>query len=112
MTGRALSRRTALAGLALLTGGLPLRSFAAPAEQVIIIAKLKFGPAPADIAVGDTLVWVNKDMFRHTATARDGSFDVDLQPGAEGRVTVTRSGPVEVFCRFHPGMILQLVVKS
>ena len=50
------------------------------------------------------ILWINKDIFRHTATARDRGFDVDLAPGAHARTTVSQAGTFSYYCRFHPGM--------
>lgn len=112
MTGIILSRRTALAGLtAVLAGGTGAVRAAAPAEHVVTVGKMSFGPAPALLVVGDVIVWTNKDPVRHTATARDGSFDIDLPPGTEGRLTLQTPGEIEVYCRFHPGMKLTLTVS-
>ena len=47
---------------------------------------------------------MNADIFQHTATAADGSFDVDLPAGAKGRTILKRVGVVDYFCRFHPDM--------
>lgn len=41
---------------------------AAPRVHTVVIDKLKFGPVPAGIRVGDTILWVNKDFLKHTAT--------------------------------------------
>jgi plastocyanin len=62
------------------------------------------GPAPEVLHVNDIVEWVNADIFQHTATAADGSFDVDLLAGAKGRTILKRVGVVDYFCRFHPGM--------
>jgi plastocyanin len=97
----------ALAG-AVLAGG-PGEAVAAPAVHTIVIARMRFGPAPANVRVGDTILWVNRDMFRHTATARDGSFNVDLAPSASARMVVRRGGATAFYCRFHPGMTGRLV---
>lgn len=70
----------------------------------IEIDKLAFGPAPKGLHVNDVVEWVNQDMFRHTATAADGTFDIDLPPGGKGRTTLRQAGVVSYFCRFHPGM--------
>jgi plastocyanin len=80
--------------------------FAAPVVRtyVIHLKNLKFGPSPDRVKVGDTIEWVNDDLFRHTATARNGAFDVDLQPGAKARVLMKRPGAIEFYCRYHPGM--------
>jgi plastocyanin len=77
---------------------------AAPATHRIVIDKMKFGPVPANIHVGDTILWVNHDMFRHTATATDRSFDVDLPPSSSRPMIVGRAGTISFYCRFHPGM--------
>jgi len=78
---------------------------AEPRTHVIEIGKMAFGPSPANVRVGDTVVWRNKDMFRHTATATSGgSFDVDLPAGGEGSAIMKAAGEVGYFCRFHPAM--------
>lgn len=65
---------------------------------------MKFGPMPATMRVGDRILWVNRDLFRHTATADDKSFDVDLPPGAKKSSVIEKSGATSVVCRYHPGM--------
>jgi len=77
---------------------------AAPRTHVVVIDKMKFGALPADLKAGDTIVWDNRDMFRHTATAKDGSFNVDLPAGAKGKMVVRKSGSIAFICKFHPGM--------
>lgn len=83
---------------------------AAHRSYTIVIEKMKFGAVPAGARVGDTILWVNHDIFRHTATARDGSFNVDLPPGKSAGTTLRRAGTVAFFCVFHPGMKGQLVI--
>jgi plastocyanin len=80
--------------------------FAAPVAKVYIIhlKNLKFGPTPDRVRIGDTIEWMNDDIFRHTATARNGAFDVDLQPGAKARVLLKGAGEIDFYCRYHPGM--------
>jgi plastocyanin len=77
---------------------------AAPRVHTVVIDKMKFGPAPARLRSGDTIIWVNKDMFKHTATARDKSFSVDLPPGTSGKTMIRRSGTIAFYCIYHPGM--------
>ncbi|NEX95011.1 hypothetical protein G3573_19720 [Caulobacter sp. 17J65-9] len=84
---------------------------AAPKVHTIVVADMAYGPAPADVHVGDTVRWVNNDMFRHTATARDGSFDLDMKPKASAETVVKKAGTINVYCRFHPGMKQTLTVK-
>lgn len=84
---------------------------AAPHTYVIMIDKMKFGPVPTNVRAGDVILWVNRDMFRHTATARNGGFNVDLQPGAQARTVVRRPGSIAFYCKYHPGMTGLLRVK-
>jgi plastocyanin len=77
---------------------------AAPRTHVVVIDKMKFGPVPAGVKAGDTIVWENRDMFRHTATAANGSFNVDLRAGAKGKTIVRKAGSIAFTCKYHPGM--------
>jgi plastocyanin len=77
---------------------------AAPQTYVVVIDKLKFGPIPKKLHKGDTIIWANKDILRHTATAANHSFDVDLPAGAKGKTVLKTSGSIPFVCRFHPGM--------
>jgi len=87
---------------ALLLAGTP--AAAAPRSYTVVIDKMKFGPVPPDLRKGDTILWVNRDILRHTATAADHSFDVDLPAGKSAKMVIKRSGTVPFSCRYHPGM--------
>lgn len=98
--------------LNILAGGVLAFSFLAfgspspgaePRVYKIEIDNLAFAPAEV-LHVNDIVEWVNADIFQHTATAADGSFDIDLPPGAKGRTILKRVGVVDYFCRFHPDM--------
>ncbi|MGZ2460452.1 plastocyanin [Rhizobium anhuiense] len=84
---------------------------ASAAEYQVTIAGMKFGSPSAELHVGDVIVWRNDDIFRHTATARDKSFDLDLPPKSEGRMTLSQAGAVDFYCRFHPAMTGKLDVR-
>ena len=99
----------AASGAALLS--MPLPAAAAAQTYTVAIDKMKFGPLPAGLHKGDTIVWVNRDFLRHTATAADRSFDVDLPAGAKGTTVIKHSGAIPFSCRFHPGMRGILQVK-
>ncbi len=91
----------------------PRQATSAPAQTVhtIVMDKMVFGAVPTDVRAGDVIEWVNHDIFEHTATARDGNFDVDLKPGAIARTTVKKAGSFAFYCKFHPGMVGTLLVK-
>ena len=80
------------------------------ADYVVVIDKMTFGPVPAELHPGDTITWQNDDIFRHSATAWDESFDVDLPAKSSAKMVVGDAGSVEFFCKFHPGMKGILVI--
>lgn len=105
------TRRAVLLTVAASAAVAALPATARPRTHTIVMEKMRFGPSPAGLRVGDTIVWVNRDLFRHTATARD-LFDVDLAPGASGRTVLGRAGRIAYVCRFHPGMTGVLTVSA
>jgi plastocyanin len=105
-----MTRRAALRAAPAFMAALGTRALAEPQVHVIVIAGMKFGTTDDPIHVGDTVSFENHDMFRHTATARDGTFDIDLTAGKEERVTLEKAGTIDIYCRFHPGMTAKLVV--
>lgn len=70
---------------------------------VVMVDKLAFGAVPKSLRVGDTIVWANRDLFRHSATAK-GRFDVDLPAGARRAMRLTTAGTIAFTCKYHPGM--------
>ena len=92
----------ALAGAAFVA--VPAPVLAAGKTYTVVMKAMAFGPLPTNLHVGDTIIWVNNDFFRHTATAANKSFDVDLAPKAQGRTVLTKAGTIPFICRFHPGM--------
>jgi len=103
------TRRAVLLTVAASATAVALPAAAQARTHTIIMEKMKFGPSPAGLRVGDTIVWVNRDLFRHTATARN-QFDVDLAPSASGRTVLRAAGRIPYICRFHPGMTGVLTV--
>ena len=77
---------------------------AAPRTHLIVMEKMKFVSVPASVRRGDVFLWENRDMFRHTATAKNGAFNVDLAPGAKGKTVLQKAGAIAFVCKYHPGM--------
>jgi plastocyanin len=71
---------------------------------------LVISPAEVSAKVGDTIEWINKDIFAHTATAKNGDWDVTLPPKKTGAVVLKKPGTVDYYCRFHPNIKATLVV--
>jgi plastocyanin len=87
---------------ALVFAAMAVPSHAATIQ--IVMQNLEISPAEVSAKVGDTIEWVNKDVFAHTATARNGDFDVTLQPKKNGSFVLKKAGNVDYYCRFHPNM--------
>ena len=89
----------------------PVCAVPARAETIKVeIQNLVNIPATVTAKVGDTIVWDNKDVLQHTATATDGSWNVLLPPKKSGSIVVTKAGTFEYFCKFHPNMKGKVVV--
>ena len=90
---------------------LVLAAGSARAEVIHIkIDKLAFVPAEITAHVGDTIEWANADFVAHTATARNGAFDVMIPANGKGSTVVKAAGTVEYYCKIHPNMVGKLVV--
>src|SRR4051794_14092481 len=70
----------------------------------ITMENLVVSPAEATAKVGDTVELINKDVLAHTATARNGDFDVAMPPKKTVTYVLKKAGTVEYYCRFHPNM--------
>ena len=74
--------------------------------------KLGFVPAEITAHVGDTIEWVNCDFVAHTATARDGSWDVLIPVNAKKTAVLKTEGTVDYYCKFHPNMTGRILVSK
>ena len=83
---------------------------AAAATHVVVIDQMKYTPVPP-LKVGDTVMFENKDLFRHTVTASNNSFNLDLMPGARGSLHINSAGHADFYCKYHPGMRGTMVAK-
>ena len=70
-----------------------------------------FSPADLTVKAGDTVVWVNKDLLAHTATAQSDAFNSKvIQPGQSWRFVAKTKGTFPYLCSFHP-MTATLTVR-
>jgi plastocyanin len=91
-----------------LVSGASISAF--PATVQISMDNLEISPAEISAKVGETIEWVNKDAFAHTATARNGDWDVMLPPRKNGSLVLKKAGTFDYYCRFHPNMKATLTV--
>ena len=80
--------------------------------HVVTIADMQFTPATLDVVHGDTVVWINKDIVPHTATAASGKFDSGrIEAQGSWRYLVRASGRFSYACSYHPTMMGLVVAK-
>ena len=99
----------------LVLGALLVASATVPARAETIqvkIEKLAFAPQQISAHVGDTLQWVNADFVAHTATARDGAWDVMIPANATKSVVLKAEGGIDYYCKFHPNMTGRISVSK
>ena len=94
--------------VAALTLAMPVSADAATVQ--ITMENLVISPAEASAKAGDTIEWINKDIFVHTATARNGDFDMTMPPKKTITLLLKKAGTIDYYCRFHPNMKATLKV--
>ena len=73
--------------------------------HTVTIENMQFSPDELTVASGDRVVWVNKDLFPHTATAREKAFDSgSINSGGTWTFKTQTSGDYSYGCTFHPIM--------
>lgn len=76
-----------------------------PKTHTVTIEGTSFQPERLTVATGDTVVWVNKDPFPHTATSSSGSFDSGtIAPDRSGKHKFAKKGDYRYLCSLHPTM--------
>ena len=94
--------------VAALSLGIPVSAQAATIQ--ISMENLVISPAEASAKVGDTVELINNDIFVHTATAKNGDFDVTMPPKKTVTIILKKAGTVDYYCRFHPNMKATLTI--
>lgn len=90
------------AGLALASS--PVLAAGKSVSHTVVMQATSYAPAALTVKRGDTVVWVNKDPFPHTATAA-GVFDSkSIAAGASWKYKTRKAGEYTYTCAFHPNM--------
>lgn len=113
MTTRAPYRRfLAAAALAAVVAGANPGAAQEPQRHVVDIRDFAFDPPSLSVAVGDTVVWTNRDIVPHTVTIAGGDSDSGaIEEGQSWEFTVTTSGRLDYGCGFHPSMAGEIDVR-
>jgi plastocyanin len=69
-------------------------------------------PQVLTVKAGDTIMWVNRDPFPHTATAEGKQFDShEIASGRSWKYTARKTGEFAYACVLHPTMKATLRVE-
>lgn len=79
--------------------------------HTVVIDGMGFQPATLVLKRGDTVVWQNKDLVPHTATAAGGFDSGHIESGKQWSWTVRGDGRIDYVCTYHPGMKGSLTVR-
>jgi plastocyanin len=105
---------TAVAVAVVVTAGLgtgmPTRG-AGAREHTVVIEGMQFKPAALTARRGDRVVWRNKDLVPHTATAARVFDSRTIEAGGSWTYTAGKAGTLAYVCTFHPGMKGSLTVE-
>jgi plastocyanin len=104
-----MAARKLLAAVGLAAAGA-LPGPAAAATHTVKIEGMQYAPATLTVRRGDTVVWENRDVVPHTATAK-GTFDSgNIATGKRWSGAMKKVGRHDYVCTFHPGMKATVVV--
>ena len=91
-------------------GGTATSEGAGPAQPQIVIEGRAF-VGETEIAAGTAVAVVNNDGVRHSVTSKEaGLFEVIVDGGGTGELTIDAPGTYDFFCKFHSSMTAQIVV--
>lgn len=82
-----------------------------PKTHTVEIAQMKFQPANLTVHIGDTVVWINKDIVAHDVTQVPTSTwtSSNLAPGKSWKMAVQESD--DYYCSIHIVMVGKLIVQ-
>lgn len=114
MSGRRHISLRVMAAMLIALFGFAAASSASETRRIVIeIQSFQFVPSNVSVRPGDTVVWKNKDIVPHTATAKDASWDSgSIDAGGEVEVVVGAQWGASYYCAFHPSMTATLETVS
>lgn len=75
------------------------------------IQDMAFVPAQVSADVGDTVEWSNEDFVLHSATAKNGAWDIKIPPNTTQKIVLKDKGTTAYYCRYHPTMKAEIKSK-
>jgi plastocyanin len=80
--------------------------------HTVTMDSTSFQPLRLTVGAGDSVVWINKDPFPHTATSAPGGFDSgSIAPDKSWTFKTGKKGEFDYVCTLHPTMKARLTVE-
>jgi plastocyanin len=74
---------------------------------------MRFQSPSLPVAIGDRIIWTNRDLVPHTATASDKSWDSGpLKRGESFTLVIRFDTELAYFCLYHRQMKATLVLSG
>jgi plastocyanin len=89
-----------------------LGATAGAAEHQVVIDGMAFHPKVVRVRPGDTITWLNQDMFVHNVAAAAHASSGDLAPGKSWRYAVPAAASFDYVCTLHPMMSGHVEVEA
>jgi plastocyanin len=81
-------------------------------SHIVTIETMKYSPETLTVHAKDTVTWMNKDLFPHTVTADNKSFDSKtIEAGKSWKYTAIKKGHFNYHCDLHMTMKAKLIVE-
>ena len=99
------------AGALVFVAALLFGARTGPGRHEVDIRGMAFHPAVLQVASGDTVLWVNRDIVPHSATAKPAWDTGTLTQGRQGIIISRQPGELRYVCTLHPTMKGTLVTR-
>lgn len=71
--------------------------------HTVMIKNMQFEPAQLEVVPGDTVRWVNEDIYVHDITEKNETFQSERLGKGDGFKIVIED-PIKYICSIHPTM--------
>ncbi len=96
-----------------LGGEVEAQTTSLPQRHVVQIQDFAFLPPEITVALGDTVVWVNKDFVPHFVSIASGKWQSDIvEEDQTWELIVNESGSFHYVCIFHPEMSGEVIAHD
>jgi plastocyanin len=101
-----------MAAMAAMLAMTAANAAAAGATHTVVIEGMRFSPDSLTVERGDKIVWVNKDLVAHTATAANAFDSHEIAPQSSWTYVARKPGHYAYVCTLHPTMKATLIVET